>query len=287
MENIVFNKAWGLDIAIEMTLLNIASFTAILAYFNYVQGRAREAALGGVVATILPIVSMAILISHILKPEAFYLIFLSPQPRSWMLYGALGITLLVIFSLLFTISLLGRPSGFRLISALGRSRIFMSTLGILLIITGVFVSLYTGLVLAYERGIPFWHTGAVPIIALVMGVVGGLSAYSIIAPRNDRVAIYLGASTLVLLVFYIIHIHLSLIGPIASRASALVVLGSPVFTASLVMALVVGVMGIAAVWLRYARVKYVHVALGVMGIITIFLMRTALMTAAAWELPII
>jgi formate-dependent nitrite reductase membrane component NrfD len=154
-----------------MTFLAVASFSIVLAYLSFLEGRRRDALIGGVLATVLPILSLIILNLHLLKPEASYLVFTSFQPRSWMPYGATGMTLLIITSAIFTTLI-----------KLNKKGVATHATGILASLAGVFVALYTGLLIAYERGIPFWHSGVIPLIALAMGAVGGLSVYSIIRP---------------------------------------------------------------------------------------------------------
>jgi formate-dependent nitrite reductase membrane component NrfD len=56
----------------------------------------------------------------------------------------------------------------------------MKALGLLMSAFGVFVALYTGLVLSYERGIPFWHSAAVTLLALFIGVAAGSGLYGLL-----------------------------------------------------------------------------------------------------------
>lgn len=273
MENLVLNDVWGFEIALEMTLLAIASFSVILAYVSYLEGRVRDAIIGGLVAVILPILSLVILNLHLLKPEASYLVFTSFQPRSWMPWGATGIVLLILTSAIFT-----------LLVRFNKSSILVNTVGLIASLVGIFVATYTGLVLAYERGIPFWHSSVVPLIALLMGLTGGLSIYSIIRPLDTRITVTLGLTLLILTMAYLIHIHLSLIGPLASRYSAQVALGSPVFAITILVAIVGGILGLLTFKLRIPHVSYL---IAVLGIISILALRYTLLTSGAWELPIL
>ncbi len=273
MENIVFNEIWGFEIALEMTLLAIASFAVVLAYLSYLEGRTRDALMGGLLGALLPTLSLIILNLHLLKPEASYLVFASFQPRSWMPWGATGIVLLLLFSAIFT-----------LLVKFGKSSAITNVVGLVASITGIFVAVYTGLVLAYERGIPFWHSSVVPLIALTMGVVGGLSAYAVIRPLDARITVSLGITLLILVLAYVIHIHLSLIGPIASKYSAQIALGNPAFIAGVIIALIGGVLGLLTVKFKKPQVSYI---MAVMGITSILLLRYILLSSGAWELPIL
>jgi len=134
VNNIIFNDVWDIDIAFEMTLLAIASFSIVYASISYMGNRLREALVGGLISTILPIGALIILYSHLLKPEIAHLIFLSFQTRSWMLYGASGVSLLILLSLLFSISI-----------KLGVNKSITKILGLLAAAIGVFVSIYPGI----------------------------------------------------------------------------------------------------------------------------------------------
>jgi len=273
MENIVFNGVWGFEIAVEMTLLAIASFSAVLAFISYLEGRVRDAIIGGLVATALPIASLAILVSHLLKPEAAHLVFMSFQARSWMPWGAAGVTMLLVLSAIFTI-----------LTRMGSWKAATIAVGALTSLAGLFVALYTGLVLAYERGIPFWHSAAIPLIALIMGAIGGLSVYSIIRPGDTRIVLSLGIASLVLLVAYLVHIHLSLVGPVASRYSAQAALSTLEFIIGIVTLILTAILSFAAL---KTRTPYLPVAAATLAIISIFTLRLALLNAGAWELPIL
>ncbi|MEN2999824.1 MAG: NrfD/PsrC family molybdoenzyme membrane anchor subunit [Acidilobaceae archaeon] len=288
MENIVFNTVWDWQIALEMTFLAVASFATLFAYLSYKEGAIRDALIGAAVAAVLPMFSLIILTLHLLKPEAGLLIFLSPQPRSWMLYGGIGMSLLIAFSALFAIFValpaLRIPLVSRL-SPLSSSATFMNALSFLMIATGVFVALYTGFIISYERGIPFWHSAAVPAIALLMGIAGGSSFYAFIRPADQRVSFTLLFSLAFLIIFYLAHLLASLIGGPAANASAAKVLGSGLFQVTLLLS-VVAVVGLAANMLWF-RTKYIPLIAGAIGLITIFVLRVLLLDAGAWEFPVV
>ena len=273
VENLVLNNVWDFEIAVEMTFLAVASFSIVLAYISFLEGRVRDALVGGALAAGLPILSLIILNLHLLKPEASYLVFTSFQPSSWMPYGASGMTLLIITSAIFTV-----------LVKLNRKGVATHAIGIMASLVGIFVALYTGLLIAYERGIPFWHSGIVPIIALTMGVVGGLSAYSIIRPLDTRMTFSLGVALLILALTYIIHVHISLQGPLASSYSAQVVLGSIAFQVGILIAVIGGILGISTLKIKS---RYISVAIAVLGLISILALRYALLASGAWELPIL
>lgn len=287
MENIVFNEVWGFDIAVEMTFLAIASFATLFALLAYREGRLREALIGAAVAAVLPVFSLIILNLHLLKPEASYLLFLSPQPRSWMVYGGIGMTSLIVLSAVFALLLLSQLARLPLIgrlSPLAANSALMNAVGILMVLAGAFVALYTGLLMSYERGIPFWHSAAIPAIAFLMGLTGGSSLYSLITPQDRRVSLALISSLSLLLVIYLAHLLVSLLGSPAANVSAKTVLDSGLFQVSLLLALL-AIVGLAANF--YFRTRYIPIVAGLIGIFVIFALRLLLLEAGAWELPVV
>ncbi len=270
MENFVLNEVWGVEIAAEMTLLAVGSFSIVLALLSHLEGRRRDAIMGGFITVATSLLAMIILNLHLLKPEAAILIFTNPQPSSWMVWGATGIVLLLLTSALFTLLLLLNRKGAMVIGGTASA-------------AGIFVAVYTGLVLAYERGIPFWHSAAVPIMALVMGVVGGLSAFSIIRPRDLRITLPLGAALLLLIVIYIIHLHISAIGPAAAKYSAEVAVGSPIFAVGVLAGVLGGSAGLATIGLKS---PYLARSAAVLGILCIAALRYNLVASGAWEFPL-
>ncbi|MCX8195578.1 MAG: polysulfide reductase NrfD [Acidilobaceae archaeon] len=287
MENIVFNEVWGFDIAVEMTFLAIASFATLFALLAYREGRLREALIGAAVAAVLPVFSLIILNLHLLKPEASYLLFLSPQPRSWMVYGGIGMTSLIVLSAVFALLLLSQLARLPLIgrlSPLAANSALMNAVGILMVLAGAFVALYTGLLMSYERGIPFWHSAAIPAIAFLMGLTGGSSLYSLITPQDRRVSLALISSLSLLLVIYLAHLLISLLGSPAANVSAKTVLDSGLFQVSLLLALL-AIVGLAAN--LYFRTRYIPIVAGLIGIFVIFALRLLLLEAGAWELPVV
>ncbi|MCC6031991.1 MAG: hypothetical protein LM566_03635 [Pyrobaculum sp.] len=88
----------------------------------------------------------------------------------------------------------------------------------LMSVFGVFAALYTGLVLSYERGTPFWHSAAVSLLVLFPGVAAGSdqsTAEGYPLPRLLSTQQPVEAA-----LTYLVHLHLSLIGPVAAAFSA-------------------------------------------------------------------
>jgi formate-dependent nitrite reductase membrane component NrfD len=275
---IVRNEVWGLPIAVEMTLLAVASFAVVWAYVFWRRGETRVAAVGGLAGVVLPAAALGILVSELLKPPTagmLVLPLLNPKANlsSWMVWGASAVLLLILFSLLFTAPLI-KPLD--KIAVWGRDRRMMNALGLLMSAFGVFVALYTGLVLSYERGIPFWHSAAVPLLALFMGMAAGSGLYGLLGRVETGKWIALGSGLAALT--YLIHLHLSLIGPEAAAFSAQGAMTDPAALGGLALALA------AAAVAMFGRRPSVAVA-GALAIVAVFLIRISLLLWGAWDFP--
>lgn len=79
---IVRNNVWGLLIAVEMTLLAIASFAVVWAYIFWRRGDLKAAAVGGALGVVMPAAALGILVSELLKLAAGVLVLplLNPMP---------------------------------------------------------------------------------------------------------------------------------------------------------------------------------------------------------------
>jgi len=275
---IVRNQVWGLPVAVEMTLLAVASFAVVWAYIFWRRGDVKAAAVGGALGVVLPAAALGILASELLKPPTagiLVLPLLNPHANlsSWMVWGATGISLLILGSLLFTLPLI-KPLG--RITVWGRSKLAMNLLGLLTAALGVYVALYTGLVLAYERGIPFWHSAAVPLLALFMGIAAGSGLYGILGKTETGRWIAAGSGLTALT--YLIHLHLSSLGPAAAAFSAQGATSDPAALGGVALAALATV---AAVFGRRPGVA----AASILAIVAVFLIRVSLLLWGAWDFP--
>jgi Formate-dependent nitrite reductase, membrane component len=274
----VRNQVWGLPVAVEMTLLAVASFAVVWAYLLWRRGDVKYAAVGGVLGVILPAAALGILASELLKPPTAGLLVLplfNPHINfaSWMVWGATGISLLILWSLLFTLPLI-KPLD--KIAVWGRSKTAMDIIGLLMAVFGVYVALYTGLVLAYERGIPFWHSAAVPLLALFMGLAAGSGVYGLLGKAEAGRWIATGSGLTALT--YLLHLHLSLQGPAAAVFSAQGAMSDPATLGGVALA------AVAAAVAVIGRKPAVAVA-GLLAITAVFLIRLSLLLWGAWDFP--
>jgi formate-dependent nitrite reductase membrane component NrfD len=73
-------------------------------------------------------------------------------------------------------------------------------------------------VLSYERDIPFWHSAAVTLLTLFIGVAAGSGLYELLGRVETGKWTALGSGFAALT--YLVHLHLSLIGLVATAFSA-------------------------------------------------------------------
>ena len=178
-----------------------------------------------------------------------------------------------LWSLLFTLPLI-KPLD--RIAVWGRSKAVMNVLGLLMVAFGIYTALYTGLVLAYERGIPFWHSAAVPLLALFMGLAAGSGLYGLLGKVETGRWIAVGSGLAALT--YILHLHLSSLGPAAAAFSAQGAMSDPTAIGGVALA------ALAAVAAIFGRRPGVMVA-GVLAIVAVFLIRASLLLWGAWDFP--
>lgn len=274
-DGIVFNNAWGVDIALEMTFLSVASFAAVWAAYYWIRGERRNALLGSVVATVLPLGSLGILVSHLLKPASAYLVLPgvneSANLGSWMVWGGLGIGALVGASAVFVL--------LQWLNADARMGWLVRAVAIAAAAFGVFVAFYTGALLAAGRGIPFWQGAAVPVLGLLMGATAGTALYALFAPRvGGLLAIATGA----LVVVYGLHIALNAGGARAAAESAAAIVVSVPFLVGAVLAVAVVVAATVG-----RRRRWLLQSAGVAALAAVFLLRLALLEAGAWDFTLI
>lgn len=274
MNDIVFNRVWGMPIAIEMTLLSVASFAAVWAAYYWTKGDRTAALIGGLLAVVLPIGSLIIITLDLLKPLSGVLLFPILNPRSnlasWMVWGGIGIGAFIAASGLFTI----------LASPIAASRVknpkLVARVGGVAAVLGVFIALYPGQLMAYERGIPFWHNAAMPVIALLMGVAGGTAVFALLLrPVGKPLAL----ASLSLVLVYVLHVHLSLIGPRAATVSATAALGHWGTLLGVVLALLATVLALAS-----PRARWLAPVAGIAAIGAVFALRVVLLEVGTWEL---
>jgi formate-dependent nitrite reductase membrane component NrfD len=130
--------------------------------------------------------------------------------------------------------------------------------------------------LSYERDIPFWHSAAVTLLTLFIGVAAGSGLYGLLGRVETGKWIALGSGLAALT--YLVHLHLSLIGPEAAAFSAQGAMSDPATLGGVALALA------AAAVAMFSRRPSVAAA-GALAIAAVFLIRMSLLLWGAWNFP--
>jgi formate-dependent nitrite reductase membrane component NrfD len=131
--------------------------------------------------------------------------------------------------------------------------------------------------LSYERDIPFWHSAAVTLLTLFMGVAAGSGLYGLLGRIETGKWIALGSGLAALT--YLVHLHLSLTGPVVAAFSAQGAMSDPAALGGVALALV------AAAVAMFGRKRPSVAVAGALVIIAVFLIRMSLLLWGAWNFP--
>ena len=105
---------------------------------------------------------------HLGRPSRFWRLFLRPG-SSWVARGLIFVALFTLFGALHLISTLWW-------SGTGWETLFK----ILAAILALLVAAYSGFVMNYVNGIPFWNSALLPLLFAAFGILGGLAVIMLI-----------------------------------------------------------------------------------------------------------
>lgn len=105
---------------------------------------------------------------HLGQPSRFWRLFLNPK-TSWLSRGLVFVALFTLFGALHLISTLLWPGT-------GWETLFK----VLAAILALLVAAYSGFVMNYVNGIPFWNSALLPLLFTVFGILGGLAVIMLI-----------------------------------------------------------------------------------------------------------
>lgn len=107
-------------------------------------------------------------LAHLGKPSRFWRLFLKPG-SSWLARGLIFVALFTLFGALQIMSSLWLPGT-------GWETLFK----ILAVILALLVAAYSGFVMNYVNGIPFWNSGLLPLLFVVFGILSGVAVIILI-----------------------------------------------------------------------------------------------------------
>lgn len=148
-------------------------------------------------------------LAHLGQPARCWRLFLKPE-SSWLARGFFFVALFMLFGALQLISSHWFPGT-------GGEFILKVLVGILALL----VAAYSGFVMNYVSGIPFWNSALLPLLFVAFGILGGFAVMLLIGPASNRGATFalaqflLFASTCLLALYLYSATHM---GPAAKRS---------------------------------------------------------------------
>jgi formate-dependent nitrite reductase membrane component NrfD len=107
--------------------------------------------------------------------------------RSWM---AVGMVLLSVATLLLFLVAMRHTVNIKMLNAVVDSGWF----GMLLVVVGLLVAVYSGFLIAATHGIPFWNTPLLPVLWLVSSTIGAIALTELMIHRDDIIRFTVRAS---------------------------------------------------------------------------------------------
>lgn len=148
-------------------------------------------------------------LAHLGQPARCWRLFLNPG-SSWLARGFFFVALFMVFGALQLISSHWFPGT-------GAEFILKVLAGILALL----VTAYSGFVMNYVSGIPFWNSALLPLLFVAFGILGGFAVMLLIGPASDRGAIFALAQFLLFTSTCLLALYLygaTHMGPAAKRS---------------------------------------------------------------------
>jgi formate-dependent nitrite reductase membrane component NrfD len=150
--------------------------------------------------------------AHLGKPSRFWRLFLKPG-SSWLARGLVFVALFALFGAL-------QLTSSYWLAGTGWEILFKILAGILAIL----VAAYSGFVMNYVSGIPFWNSALLPLLFITFGIIGGSALFMLIGLLGQESALIAALSftpILLVAVLFLIALYLwtaTYMGPAAKRS---------------------------------------------------------------------
>jgi Fe-S-cluster-containing dehydrogenase component/formate-dependent nitrite reductase membrane component NrfD len=164
-------KAWGLDMALYLLTKGIATGTMLVSLLLPILTGDRTAltnVVGPAISLVFLLLTTAILVADLERPERFYYILVRPNWRSWLVWGAYFLTA----QGALTTAWLGA-------AVLGLDGLFPQLLGPLAIMS-LLTTIYTGFLFAQGRARDLWQGRLATIDLLAQAVAEGAATHLIV-----------------------------------------------------------------------------------------------------------
>lgn len=165
IESYVQQSAWGWQIAAYLFLGGLGGAVGALGIGieRFVNRDARIGYLSALSGFVLLSVGSLLLVIDLLRP--FNAIFFWRNPSSWIFWGILSLSGYLVSSVMYSIACVdGFPFLGPISDAFPVLKEWKNTTGIISIVLGTFVTVYTGFLLSAAQGIPLWHSAGLPVL---------------------------------------------------------------------------------------------------------------------------
>lgn len=284
--------AWGLLIAIYLWLGGMGGAAAVAGAYAFVKKNdSRMLGLSAIIGFGALLVGSIMLILDLTQPANAYRVFFSPKlnPGSWITIGSWIIAFFMIVSLAVAVAVGSIPISTATIRETLEKRVRL--LAILMAALGFGVSIYTGILIAVVKAIPFWNNALIPILFITSAGGTGVAALAVassVTGDNETTEFLVGKVDYLITIGEILLVAILLLvalnGTVAEAASAeAIVKGSlaPLFWAGFLMA---GVL-IPIMLEKMVKTRWSLPLAALLVIIGGFFLRYVIIKAGYWELP--
>jgi len=211
---------WNWMVAVDLFFGGLAAGLLIMsAIVNLTEGKDKVACVKGpLVAPFCLMIGAFFIWLDLERPFNFFQIMFTFQPSAPMSWGAWGITLIIPLSFLYGLSTV--PAEYKhwlrfefLKKLSDRLNPYMKPLARINFVLGVFLGIYTGILLSLFVARPLWNSALLPLVSLSSSIATGAALSAIIARRisskiffSRAVVWLLGVQLVIIALFFFSHL---------------------------------------------------------------------------------
>lgn len=186
----VQQTAWGWQIAAYLFLGGLGGAVGALGIGieRFINRDGRIGLMSAMWGFVLLAVGSLLLVMDLLNP--FNAIFFWRNPGSWIFWGILSLSGYLVSSVLYSVACAKDSPFLRPVSdAFPVLQEWQNVTGIISIVLGAFVTVYTGFLLSAAQGIPLWHNAGLPVLFTISAFSTGC-AFLMLALWGRRHALH-------------------------------------------------------------------------------------------------